>query len=68
MNNKDYIRMNTKSNDKVLPGQTLIAHEGFLNSKYGPLLEDPNVHILKMRFLADGPVFHVVPGRMIEDQ
>jgi len=61
--------MKTKSNKDVHSGQTLIAHEGFLDSRYRPMLKDSSVHILKMRFLADGPVFfHCVPGRMIEDQ
>jgi hypothetical protein len=52
-----------KTNDDPLSPQTLIAYEGFLDARYLPLLEDSKVQVLKMRFLADVPIFEMNPHR-----
>ncbi len=51
--------------DPTLTERVLFAPEGFLDSRYLPILEHDDINIIELRVLADGPVFHTIQNRLV---
>ncbi len=49
-----------KQNIRVAEGRVLLAHEGFIDSKYESWLDNGNVRIIEIRTLSDIPVIHTI--------
>jgi hypothetical protein len=57
------MRMDMSKIKKTSCGRVVLAQEGFVDSRYLPLLEHQNVRVIEIRMLADGPIFQSIPYR-----